>query len=158
MAHILLYIHLPYRNSSIRKGIKMVDWQFTFLNKDTHEQVSIINEILMNIFSNYVPHTYVTIDDRDPPWMTEKIENKINLNKFIELQKLSTEISTMILHRKEKYYHNLSLKLNDPKTRAKTYWSVLKSFYNNSKMPLIPNLKVNSKIVSDFTEKANLFN
>ena len=52
--------------SSIRKAIKMVDWQFTFFNKDTYERVSIFNEILMNIFSNYIPHKYVPIDDRDP--------------------------------------------------------------------------------------------
>ena len=64
----------------------------------------------------------------------------------------------MILSRKKKYYHNLSLKLNDPKTSAKTYWSILKCFYNNSKIPLIPPLKVDNKIASDFTEKANLFN
>ena len=107
----------------------------------------------------------MAIDDRDPPWMTEKIKNKINLkkslyksNKFIELQKLSTEISTLISNRNEKYYHNLSLKLNDPKTSAKTYWSILKCFYNYSKIPLIPPLKENNKIVSDFTEKGNLFN
>ena len=107
----------------------------------------------------------MTIDDRDPPWMTEKIKNKIILtkslyksNKFIELQKLSTEISTLISNRKEKYYHNLSLKLNDPKTSAKTYWPILKRFYDNSKIPLIPPLNVDNKIVSDFTEKANLFN
>ena len=71
---------------------------------------------------------------------------------------LSTEICTLILERKEKYYHDLSMKLNDPKTSAKTYWSILKSFYNDSKIPLIPPLLVNNKIVSDFTEKANLFN
>ena len=118
--------------SSIRKAIKMVDWQFMFLNKNTHEQVAIFNDILMNIFSNYIPNKYVTIDDRDPPWMTEKIKNKINLkrslsksNKFIETQILSTEISTLILERKEKYYDDLSMKLNDPKTGAKTYWSIL---------------------------------
>ena len=53
----------------------------------------------MNIFSNYIPNKYVTIDNRDPPWMTEKIKNKINLkrslsksNKFSEIQMLSTEI------------------------------------------------------------------
>ena len=62
------------------------------------------------------------------------------------------------MERKEKYYHDLSMKLNDPKTSAKTYWSILKSFYNDSKIPLIPPLLVNNKIVSDFTEKANLFN
>ena len=85
--------------SSTRKAMKMVDWQFMFLNKNTHEQVAIFNDILMNIFSNYIPNKYVTIDDRDPPWMTEKIKNKINLkrslsksNKFSEIQMLSTEI------------------------------------------------------------------
>ena len=36
--------------------------------------------------------------------------------------------------------------------------SILKSFYNDSKIPLIPPLLVNNKIVSCFTEKANLFN
>ena len=36
--------------SSIRKAIKMVDWQFMFLNKNTHEQVVIFKDILMNIF------------------------------------------------------------------------------------------------------------
>ena len=50
------------------------------------------------------------------------------------------------------------MKLNDPKTSAKTYWSILKTFYNDSKIPLIPPLLVNNKIVSDFTEKVNLFN
>ena len=50
------------------------------------------------------------------------------------------------------------MKLNNPKTCAKTYWSILKSFYNYGKISLIPPLLVNNKIVSDFTEKANLFN
>ena len=100
--------------SSIRKAIKMVNWQFMFSNKNTHEQVAIFNDILMNIFSNYIPNKYVTIDNRDPPWMTEKIKNKINLkrslsksNKSREIQMLLTEISTLILERKEKYYHDL---------------------------------------------------
>ena len=95
--------------SSIRKAIKMVDWQFMFLNKNTHEQVAIFNDILMNIFSNYIPNKYVTIDNRDPPWMTEKIKNKINLkrslsksNKFIETQMLSTEVSRKVIGKERK--------------------------------------------------------
>ena len=65
-----------------------------FLNKNTQEQVTIFNDIFMNIFLTIFP-----IDNRDPPWMTEKIKNKINLkrslsksNKFSEIQMLSTEI------------------------------------------------------------------
>ena len=122
------------------------------------------NNILMNIFSNYISSKYVTID-RDSPWMAEKIKNKISLkrslsesNRFSEVQMLSTEISMLMLERKEKYYRDLSMKLNNPKTYAKAYWSILKSLYNDGKIPLIPSLQVNNKIVSDFTEKANLFN
>ena len=76
----------------------------------------------------------------------------------MEIQKLSTEIFDMILKRKEKYYHHLSLKLNSPNSSAKTYWSIPNSFYNDTKVPLIPPLLVNNKIVSDFANKANLFN
>ena len=50
------------------------------------------------------------------------------------------------------------MKLNDLKTSAKTYWSILKFFYNDSKIPLIPPLLVNNKIVLNFTKKANIFN
>ena len=90
--------------------------------------------------------------------MTDKTENKINFkrslsrsNKFSEIQMLSTEIFILVLERQKKYYHDLSLKLNDPKTSAKTYWSILKSFYNDSKIPLMPLLLVTNKIASDFT-------
>ena len=95
--------------SSIRKSVKMVDWRFMFLDTSVHEQVCIFNNTLMNIFSNYIPNKYIAIDNRDPPWMNEKIKNKIKLkkslhksNNFIKIQKLSTEISD-ILKRKEKY-------------------------------------------------------
>ena len=47
---------------SIRKAIKMVDWRFMFLNKSIHDQVSIFNNTLINIFSNYIPHKYVTVE------------------------------------------------------------------------------------------------
>ena len=150
---------------SIRKAIKIVDWHFMFLNKTVHEQVSIFNNILFNIFTNYIPHKYILFDDRDPPWMTKHIKEKLNLKRslyksknFIDLQNLSTEISEMISVRKEEYYLHLSKKFNDPSTSSKTYWSILKSFYNGSKVPLIPPLLVNNKFVSDFTKKANLFN
>ena len=99
--------------SSIRKVIKMVDWRFMFSNENFYKQVSIFNNTLMNIFTNYIPNKYITTDDRDPPWMNKTLKNKNRLKKylhksknFIEKQTLSTEISDMILKRKEKYYHH----------------------------------------------------
>ena len=35
--------------------------------------------------------------------------------------------SQLILERKYKYYVKLAMKLNNPKTSSKTYWSVLKT-------------------------------
>ena len=64
----------------------------------------------------------------------------------------------MISIRKEEYYDHLSKKLSNSNTSVKTYWSIFKLFYKGTKVPLIPPLLVNNKTVSDFTEKANLFN
>ena len=135
------------------------------LKKNVHEQVSSFNTTLMDIFSNYIPNKYITVDDKDPPQMTEAIKIKINLKKslsrsknVIGLQNLAVEISELISIRKEEYYNNLWKKLNDPNTSVKTYWSIIKSFYKSNRVPLIPPLSAYKKIISDFTEKTNLFN
>ena len=64
----------------------------------------------------------------------------------------------MILKRKEDYHCLLSDKLNDPHASAKSYWSTLKTFYNGKKIPLIPPILMNNKLISNFKEKANHFN
>ena len=52
----------------------------------------------------------------------------------------------------------MTTKLQDPKTAAKTYWAILSRLLYNKRIPSIPPLFVNGKFVSDFCEKANLFN
>ena len=102
----------------------------------------------MNVFRNYVPNKYVTIDDKDPVWMNENIKSKIKTKNllfkqyiqngrfesdFVFLENLMTEINELISSTKNLYYENLAKKLNNPLLQAKTYWSVLKSFYNEKK-------------------------
>ena len=84
--------------------------------------------------------------------------NKKNYDAYLKLQTISTELSEMILKRKEDYYCVLSDKLNDPHTSAKSYWSILKTLYNGKKIPLIPPILISNKLVSKFKEKANHFN
>ena len=43
-------------------------------------------------------------------------------------------------------------------TAPETYWSILKTFVNSSKIPLIPPLLGNNEFVTDFLDKASLFN
>ena len=160
-------------NDAIKKAIKLVNWNFLFSNKSVHEQVTIFNQTLMNIFSNYIPNKLITVDDKDPPWMNESIKKKImakkhacksfNANKknydaYLKLQTISTKLSEIISKRKEDYYCALSDKLNDPHTSAKSYWSILKTLYNGKKIPLIPPILISNKLISNFIEKANHFN
>ena len=56
------------------------------------------------------------------------------------------------------YYYRLGKRINDPSTSAKTYWTILKTFYNKGKIPLIPTLLVNNSFVTDLKDKSNLFN
>ena len=52
----------------------------------------------------------------------------------------------------------LSQKLNTIQKSTKRYWTLLKFFLNNRKIPVIPPFFHNSKFVTDFKEKAKLFN
>ena len=60
-----------------RQLLNQVNQQYIFKNKDVIQQVNILNNTLMYIFSNFVPNKVITIDDRDPPWMTDTIKFKI---------------------------------------------------------------------------------
>ena len=64
----------------------------------------------------------------------------------------------MISRRKEEYQNHLAPKSIDPMANAKIYWSLLKTFYNGKKVPIIHPLLIDNKIISDFEAKANYFN
>ena len=52
----------------------------------------------------------------------------------------------------------MSAKLDNTKTLSKTYWSIINKFLYNKKTPTIPPVLVNTELVSDFKQKADLFN
>ena len=144
-----------------------------FSNANAEKQVNILNDTLFNIFSDFVRSKVITVDDRDPPWINEEIKCKVksknktfqqylkNGRKIIDFEivdKKAAELSEMIQKQKEKYFYDLSLKLNNPQTSPKTYWSIIKSCYNGRKIPTILPLSANEKIITNFKEKANFFN
>ena len=144
-----------------------------FNKKSAHKQISIFNEILMNIFSNFTSNKLVTFDDSGPPWMNDFVKSKIKwknklykiytknrykYNDHLKLKEATVLVSQVIAKRKEDYRNFIASKLNNPKTCAKTYWSILKSFYDGKKIPVIPPLFINKELISDFKIKANHFN
>ena len=74
------------------------------------------------------------------------------------MSKLSEDLTNAITNSKLAYYRRISSKLNDPSTVPKTYWSILKSFVNSKKILLIPPILVMDQLMTNFLEKANLFN
>ena len=71
---------------------------------------------------------------------------------------LITELNELINTTNALYYQNLSRKLNNPLSQTKTYWSNLKTFYNEKKILLIPSLLVNDKFLTDIKTKVCIFN
>ena len=46
----------------------------------------------------------------------------------------------------------------DPITSPKAYWSILKTILNNKKIPCIPPIYHRNNYITDFKEKAQIFN
>ena len=61
---------------------------------------------------------------------------------FLHLEILIIKLKELINTTKTLYHENLSKKLSNPLLHAKTYWSILKTFYNEKKIPLVPSLLV----------------
>ena len=81
-------------------------------------------------------------------------------NSFIkrELNILQDRIITAIEASKQKYYCRMTNNLINTQKSSKVDWSLLKGFLNNKKIPLIPLLFHENRFVTDFKEKAELFN
>ena len=74
------------------------------------------------------------------------------------LSSLQQRLRDLIDDSKQKYFLRLTQKLNTIQKSTKAYWALLKIFLNNRKIPVIPPLFHNNKFVTDFKEKAELFN
>ena len=60
------------------------------------------------------------------------------ISDLLKIQDLRNEINSLNTKSKEKYYHCTNTKLNCPSLSNKTYWSILKTFFNIKKAPNIP--------------------
>ena len=134
--------------------------------------VNIFNEIMSNVLNNYIPHETIICDHQDPPWINNRVKkamqeknsflaelNQILIMKLLKkLQFLQNKLNDLINTVKRQYYTQISMKLMDPTTGANTYWSILKRYLNDEKIPCIPPLFHDNTFITDFKEKAEPFN
>ena len=50
----------------------MFDWDRAFVNTNINEKVFILNNTILNILSNFIPHKILTIDDKEHPCFIKK--------------------------------------------------------------------------------------
>ena len=67
----------------------------------------------------------------------------------------ANECTKLIIEAKQNYIAKISSKLDCPDTASKTYCSIINRILNNKKIPNIPPLLVNNKLVTDFHKKLN---
>ena len=78
----------------------------------------------------------MNFDNKDPPWMTEKLKEKLKWKHKVYRHYLKngktkadyiyehhtiSEVSQLVSENKDNYYHKLAIKLNNSKTSSKTY-------------------------------------
>ena len=158
---------------NIKKAVSNFNWNRAFENLSVDEKVELLNDTLLNIFRNYIPNKKIKCDYRQPPWMTDNIKKSLKqrskLTKIyykngqknsdhIKVLEKSEECTSLISEAKKNYILKMTSKLEDSNTASKTYWSILNRFLYNKKIPAIPPLLVDGNFISDFCEKANLFN
>ena len=61
----------------IRHAIKEFNWERGFSNTNINENVDIFNRIILNILSNFIPHETTVYNDKDPPWLNNRIKTLI---------------------------------------------------------------------------------
>ena len=132
-----------------------------------------MNDLLLNIFSNYIPNKTVLCDDKDPPWVINGVRTAIKMknkpyNEYIRsgrrhdyyarFENVTIELSSLTRDTKTEFHSKLAAQMVNPSTSVTTYWSIWKTFANNRKICIILPLLINGDFISNFKTKANYFN
>ena len=159
---------------AIMQSIAMFNWREHFDEiACPGEQVKLLNEVLLNIYSNFIPNEVKTVKTRQAPWITQSVKKFLRKkshayqsfvkngrpdDRLLGIKSMISEGAKMIDKAKQNYFRKAGQTLATPGISSKKYWSLLNTVLNKAKIPIIPPLLENGLFVTDFTEKAQLFN
>ena len=85
--HAKIFYPLPYErvvwhyqdanNDLIHRFTSQFNWERAFSNKGVNKQISIFNETILNIMTNFIPHETKIFNDREPPRINNKVKTII---------------------------------------------------------------------------------
>ena len=120
-----------------------IDWYLEFGHLEPNVMVDKFTEIILSITAKNVPNRIITVNEKDPPWITKEIKTAIRrkhriYNKYIkrgskqedweQVRIVRNQITHLIDDAKEKYFKSLGKKLTDPNTGIKAYGNPLINF------------------------------
>ena len=149
----------------VNKAIKNFDWNELFSGQNIHHQIKSLNTTILKIFWNFIPNKAILCDIKEPLWVNDEIRLLIKQKNWYIRHKQKIMILMWVLwvncqntitNSKLAYYRRIASKLNDPNTVTKSYWSILKSFVNGKKIPLIAPILVNDQFVTKIFGKSKL--
>ena len=69
------------------------------LDKNSNELLFLLNRTILYIFHNFIPNKIILCDDREPPWINERIKHLVKKKKdiYYKKQKESNKCDLAIL-------------------------------------------------------------
>ena len=114
-----------------------------FKDLDVNEMVFLFNRAIKNIISNYNPHEIIICDDRNPPWINNRVKELINEKN-----------DTFLCYLHSNKDPNLFNKVEYLQNELKPLIEANKEKYQNKKIPCIPPLFHQNKYITKCKDKA----
>ena len=61
----------------IRESLMNIDWYLEFGDLEPNVMVDKFTEIILSIIAENVPDTVITVNEKDPPWITNEVKTAI---------------------------------------------------------------------------------
>ena len=154
--------------SVFKNQLTIFHWARAFQNQNYNEQCkTLLSETLLNIFRTFIPHKIKKFDFKKRvnksirlslkkrTKLTKRYHTNSTVSNKEALDIESQKCTSLINESKGRYTAKMSVKLDNPKSVPKRYWSTINKFLSNKRILIIPPILVNGELVSDFKQKAN---
>ena len=157
----------------IHESLMNIDWDLEFGDLEPNVMADKFTEIILSIIAENGLNRVITVNERDPPWITKEIKTAIRCkhciyNKYIkrgskqedweQVRIVRNQTTHLIDDAKKNYFKSLGKNLTDPNTGIKAYWQSIKKCLNKKKFTNIPPLLENDIFVTNVQTKTTIFN
>ena len=84
--------------SLIKRAIRGFEWENKLSLIGNNDNVTLFNETIVDIMSNFITKETMIFDDRDPPWLNKNTKNMVNCKNAIYKKLIHHNDSHLKLH------------------------------------------------------------